>query len=55
MTLDPKLLNQLLAACERPNDILGADALFAQIKHALAERALAIPPDQLIEQRLHVV
>lgn len=41
MTFDPKLLDQLLAGCERPEDILGADGLFAQIKKALAERALA--------------
>ncbi len=41
MTFDPKLLDQLLAGCERPEEILGADGLFAQIKKALAERALA--------------
>jgi hypothetical protein len=29
MTFDPKLLDQLLTGCERPEDILGADGLFA--------------------------
>jgi len=34
------LLDQLLAGCERPEDILGPDGLFGQLKKALAERAL---------------
>ena len=35
-----ELLDQLLAGCERPEDILGPHGLFAQLKKALAERSL---------------
>lgn len=40
MAFSPALLDQLLAGCERPEDILGPDGLFGQLKKALAERAL---------------
>lgn len=40
MAFAPELLDQLLAGCERPEDILGPDGLFGQLKKALAERAL---------------
>lgn len=40
MAFPNELLDQLLAGCERPEDILGPDGLFAQLKKALAERAL---------------
>lgn len=40
MAFSPELLDQLLAGCERPADILGPDGLFGQLKKALAERAL---------------
>jgi transposase-like protein len=40
MAFSPELLDQLLADCERPEDILGPDGLFGQLKQALAERAL---------------
>lgn len=40
MAFSKELLDQLLAGCERPEDILGPDGLFAQLKTALAERAL---------------
>lgn len=40
MAFAPELLDQLLADCERPDDILGPDGLFGQLKKALAERAL---------------
>jgi transposase-like protein len=40
MAFSPELLDQLLAGCERPEDILGPEGLFGQLKKALAERAL---------------
>lgn len=40
MAFSPELLDQLLTGCERPEDILGPDGLFGQLKKALAERAL---------------
>jgi putative transposase len=40
MAFSSELLDQLLAGCERPEDILGPQGLFAQLKKALAERAL---------------
>lgn len=40
MAFSNELLDQLLAECERPEDILGPQGLFAQLKKALAERAL---------------
>lgn len=40
MAFSPELLDQLLAGCEQPADILGPDGLFGQLKKALAERAL---------------
>ena len=40
MTFSNELLDQLLAGGERPEDILGPQGLFAQLKKALAERAL---------------
>jgi putative transposase len=41
MAFSSELLDQLLAGCDRPDDILGPTGLFAQLKKALAERALA--------------
>jgi putative transposase len=40
MAFSNELLDQLLAGCERPEDILGPQGLFAELKKALAERAL---------------
>ena len=40
MAFSNELLDQLLAGCARPEDILGPQGLFAQLKKALAERAL---------------
>jgi putative transposase len=40
MAFSNELLDQLLAGCERSEDILGPQGLFAQLKKALAERAL---------------
>ena len=39
-TLRPELLDELLADYERPEDLLGDDGLFKQLKKALLERAL---------------
>ena len=39
-TLRPELLDELLADYERPEDLLGDDGLFRQLKKALLERAL---------------
>ena len=41
MAFKSELLDQLLEGCDRPEDILGPEGLFAQLKKALAERALA--------------
>jgi len=35
MAFSKELLDQLLAGCERPEDILGQDGLFAQLKKAV--------------------
>jgi transposase-like protein len=40
MAFSNELLDQLRAGCERPEDILGPQGLFAQLKKALAERVL---------------
>ena len=40
MAFSNELLDQLLAGCERPEDVLGPQGLFAQLKKALAERVL---------------
>jgi putative transposase len=39
-TIRPELLDELLAGYERPDDLLGDDGLFKQLKKALLERAL---------------
>lgn len=39
-TLRPKLLDELLAGYEKPEDLLGDEGLFKQLKKALLERAL---------------
>ena len=39
-TLRPELLDELLAEYETPEDLLGDDGLFKQLKKALLERAL---------------
>ena len=39
-TLRPELLDELLADYETPEDLLGDDGLFRQLKMALLERAL---------------
>ena len=39
-TLRPELLDEPLAGYERPEDLLGDDGLFRQLKKALLERAL---------------
>jgi hypothetical protein len=35
MAFSPELLDQVLAGCERPEDILGPDGLFGQLKKVL--------------------
>ena len=35
-----ELLDQLLANCSKPEDLIGEDGLFKQLKKALIERAL---------------
>lgn len=39
-TLRPELLDELLSGYEKPEDLLGEDGLFRQLKKALLERAL---------------
>ena len=39
-TITPEVLDQLLANYEKPEDLLGGDGLFKQLKKALIERAL---------------
>ncbi len=39
-TIKPELLDELLAGYEKPEDLLGEDELFKQLKKALLERAL---------------
>jgi transposase-like protein len=39
-TLRTELLDELLAEYERPEDLLGEEGLFRQLKKALLERAL---------------
>jgi|SRR5579872_3339066 len=40
MSIRPELLDELLAGYEKPEDLLGAEGLFKQLKKALVERAL---------------
>lgn len=37
----PELLDELLSGLSKPDDLLGDDGLFRQLKKALMERALA--------------
>ena len=39
-TITPELLDQLLANYTKPEDLLGEEGLFKQLKKALIERAL---------------
>ncbi len=39
-TLDPKVLDDLLQGCERPEDLLGSDGLMKDLKRALMQRML---------------
>src|SRR5689334_17100268 len=39
-TITPELVDQLLANYEKPDDLMGEDGLFKQLKKALIERAL---------------
>ncbi len=39
-TIRPELLDELLADYEKPDDLLGEDGLFKQLKAVLLERAL---------------
>jgi putative transposase len=39
-TIAPELLDQLLSGYSKPDDLLGEDGLFKQLKKALIERAL---------------
>ena len=39
-TLRPELLDELLTDCDKPEDLLGEDGLFKELKKALLERAL---------------
>ena len=40
MPIKPEHLDELLAGYEKPEDLLGEDGLFKQLKKALLERAL---------------
>lgn len=40
MSIRPELLDELLAGYEKPDDLLGEDGLFKELKKALLERAL---------------
>jgi len=40
MSIRPELLDELLAGYQKPEDLLGAEGLFKQLKKALLERAL---------------
>lgn len=40
MTIKPEHLDELLAGYEKPEDLLGEEGLFKQLKKALLERAL---------------
>ena len=40
-TLRPELLDELLSGYEKPEDLLGEEGLFRQLKEALLKRALA--------------
>ena len=53
MAFSSELLDQLLAGCERPEDILGPDGLFGQLKKALAERALGAELGHHLAQEQH--
>lgn len=53
MAFSNELLDQLLAGCERPEDILGPQGLFAQLKKALAERALGAELGHHLAQEAH--
>ena len=47
-TLRPELLDELPTDCERPEDLLGGEGLFKQLKKALLARALGAElPDHL--------
>ena len=39
-SIRPEVLDELLADYEQPEDLLGEDGLFKQLKKALLERAL---------------
>ena len=40
MTITPKMLDELLEGCERPEDLLGEQGLMAGLKRALMQRML---------------
>jgi transposase-like protein len=41
MGINDEILNQLMKGYEKPEDLLGKDGLFMELKKALVERALA--------------
>ena len=41
MPIKPEHLDELLAGYEKPEDLLGEEGLFKQLKKALLERALS--------------
>jgi hypothetical protein len=43
-----ELLDQLLSAYSKPEELLGEDGLFKQLKKALIERALGDEPGALV-------
>lgn len=45
-TITPRLLDQLFANYEKPEDLTGDDGLFTQLKKALIEHALGAEFDQ---------
>jgi len=40
ITIDPKVLDELLQGCERPEDLLGEGGLMKDLKKALMQRML---------------
>jgi putative transposase len=41
MEIDPKLIDDLLKGCEKPEDIIGEGGLLKQLTKAVLERALS--------------
>jgi transposase-like protein len=51
MPIKPEHLDELLAGYEKPEDLLGEDGLFKQLKKALLERALGAELTHRLRER----